>query len=160
MTRDVSTAENSALKKMELTSPIGGLLVSGRPPGRRRQVTTMVAGALLLAVVLVAVTGDHRRPRSEVLTEQGPPSSDGVLRVSAQDMKAAKAQVQADLSSLQTERAARVRGSIPTARAESDAIIGSSHEYVRGMDRPFYAFTGHHNDIQSEADAIIDFANR
>jgi hypothetical protein len=28
------------------------------------------------------------------------------------------------------------------------------------MDGPFYALTGHHNDIQSEADAIIDFANK
>ena len=145
---------------MERTSPIGGLLIGGRPPGRRRQIITMVAGALLLAVVLVAVTGDRKKPRSEVLTEQEPPSSDGVFRVSAQDLKAAKAQVQADLSSLQTERAAHVRGSVPTARTESDAIIDSLHDYVRRMFRPFSALTGHHNDIQSEADGIIDFANR
>lgn len=145
---------------MELTIPVNGLSVGGRPPGRRRQVITLVAGVLLLGVVLVAVTGDRRKPRSEVLTEQEPPSSDGTVHVTTQDVKAAEAEVQADLSSLQTERAARVRGSIPTARVESDAIIGSSHDYVRNMDKPFYALTGHHNDIQSEADAIIDFANK
>jgi len=147
---------------MELTSPVRGL-VGGRPPGppgRRRQVITLVSGVLLFGGVLFAVTGDQRKPRSEVLTEQEPPSSDGVIHVTAQDIKAAEAQVQADLSSLPTERAARVRGSIPTARVESDAIIGSSHDYVRGMDGPFYALTGPHNDIQNEADAIIDFANK
>ena len=116
---------------------------------------------LCVAMIAVASRGDGRVSLSVstgvVIT---PPSANGEVDVTTEDVNAANAKVAADLNALVTERAAlKHRGSVPTDEVESDAIVGFMNHYVRTMGEPYESVTGSHSDHAAEADAIIDHAN-
>jgi len=148
---------------VELAAPVA----RARRSRRRLVVVVFSAAALLLAALLAA--GARGGPRRRGALEEasldttandivGGAEEEQAVTITQDDLNAAAANVRNDLESLPTEQAAAVRGSVPTAVGEADAIIDGS-DYVKGMGDPYTSVTGPHSDDAAEADAIINNAN-